>query len=102
MENAIEKLKVKEIKEYNIDEASLDAICFIGTPFRNTGLKNKLLLSSSLHLKNNIFFEFDVKDIIKIEEIDKIVDNQGNSIPVIKIWVKKGSKALKHEPFIVE
>lgn len=102
MEKYLEKLNIKEIKEYNIEEASVNAICFYGSLFKNPGIKNKILLTPILFLKKNIFYEFDVKDIIKIEEIEKVTDSSGNLVTVVKLWIKKGSKAIKHEPFIVE
>lgn len=102
MEKYLEKLNIKEIKEYNIEEASLNAICFYGSLFKNPGVKNKILLTPILFLKKNIFYEFNINDIIKIEEIEKITDSSGNLLTIVKLWIKKGAKAIKHEPFIVE
>jgi len=102
MEKSLEKVQFKEIKGFNSDEASLDAVCFIGTPFKNTNVKDKIFLSSNLFSIKKVFYEFSIKDIIKFEEIDNIVNVQGNSYSIYKVWVKKGAKALKHEPFIIE
>ncbi len=98
----IEDMKLQDLQQYDFEEAARNAICFIGTPFKNPSRKDKVVLTPSAFGLNKVFYEFDVKDVVKWEEIDKIVDNKGNTLPVIKLYIKKNSNALKYEPFRVK
>ena len=49
-----------------------------------------------------MFFEFNINDIVHVEELSSIVNEAGESLRIVKIWVKKGSLGLRYEPFVVE
>ncbi|MCX8059174.1 MAG: hypothetical protein N3A58_07150 [Spirochaetes bacterium] len=101
MENLLESIKFKDLKAYDVNEATVNSVCFIGTPFKNPTIQDKIFISNLFFSDMNTFFEFDIKDIIKFEEIDTIVNKDGNSYSLYKIWVRKGAKGIKHESFTV-
>lgn len=101
MENLLENIKFKDIKLYNIDEAASNSICLIGTPFKNPNIQDKIFISNLFFSETNVFYEFDFKDILKFEEIDTIVNKDGSTYSLYKIWIKKGAKGIKHEYFII-
>jgi|YNPMSStandDraft_1061717.scaffolds.fasta_scaffold00523_10 hypothetical protein len=101
MENLLEKVKLKDLKKFDPNDSLANSVCFIGTPFRNPNLKDKIFLSTFIFSNENIFYEFDLNDVVKFEEIDNIIDKDGNNYSIYKIWIKKGSKGIKHETFTI-
>lgn len=60
-----------------------------------------LILMAEPFSKNKEFYEFTVDSIGQIEEIGTITNQDGESALQIRVWVKKGTPAIKSKPFIV-
>ena len=97
----IQEYEFRDIKEYDPNVMLKNAVVYIGTAFK-TQDKKKFIISPTLFSKKKVFYEFNIDDLLKWEEIDNIVDNEGHTIIVVKAWIKEGAKGIKHEPFIVE
>ncbi len=60
-----------------------------------------LLLSGILDGDDQVCYDFSLNDIIHIEELENLVSFEGESIRVMKIWVRKGAEAFSLTPFKV-
>jgi hypothetical protein len=79
-----------------------NGIVFTGTPRKHPYDKEKIILIHSPLSTHIVFYEFRTEDILGIEEEPNIVDENGVSLPIVNIWVRKGSTAVKFEPFRVD
>lgn len=91
-----EIMKYSEHSDY-----SKNNVAFTGAPRKHPYDKKKILLISDPFSSNTIFFEFKIADIIHVDELPRIVSEKGESLNLVKIWVKKGSLGLRYEPFVV-
>ncbi|MGB4270633.1 MAG: inorganic pyrophosphatase Ppa, partial [Spirochaetota bacterium] len=64
--------------------------------------KSKIILLSDPFSDKKIFYEFSIDTIDLVEELGTISSQDGKNALQIRIWVKKGTVALKYEPFIIE
>jgi inorganic pyrophosphatase len=51
---------------------------------------------------NTSYYEFKSKDISYVEELPNIVNLDGETIKMVRIWVKKMSVGILCSPFLVE
>ncbi len=99
----LQKAGIFEIEKYSSHpNYSKDCVAFTGAPRKHPNDPDKLILISDPFSTNTIFFEFKMDDIKHMEELPSIVSETGESLKIVKIWVKKGSLGLKYEPFVVE
>lgn len=77
-------------------------IAFVGTPKKHQYDKSKIILLSDPFSDKKIFYEFSIDTIDLVEELGTISSQDGKNALQIRIWVKKGTIALKYEPFIIE
>ena len=76
-------------------------IAFTGSPQRHFFDPDKVLLVTDPFSRNTSYFEFLSDDIAYVEELQTSVDIDGNAIPMVRIWVRKGSIAIRSTPFVV-
>ncbi len=48
------------------------------------------------------FYEFRSQDILYVEETSAIAMPDGSMVPTVRVWVRKGTTALKIVPFHVQ
>jgi len=77
-------------------------VAFVGTPKKHQYDKSKIILLSDPFSDKKIFYEFSIDTIDLVEELGTISSEDGKNALQIRIWVKKGTVALKYEPFIIE
>ncbi|MDH7553327.1 MAG: inorganic pyrophosphatase Ppa [Spirochaetota bacterium] len=77
-------------------------VAFVGTPKKHQYDKSKIILLSDPFSDKKIFYEFSIDTIDLVEELGTISSRDGKNALQIRIWVKKGTIALKYEPFIIE
>lgn len=99
--------KLLEISNnYNIDKLrnvnySKDCAPFEGSPKRHPTNENILILIANPFDENKRFFEFHLDTICAVEEIGTLTADDNKSAYQIRVWVKKGTMAVKSETFIV-
>jgi len=49
-----------------------------------------------------IYYEFKINDISYVEELPNLVNMEGETITMVRIWIKKMSIGIKCFPFVVE
>ena len=96
----------KEIQKYNasVDREELFArfVSFAGAPRKHPYDPTRILLVTDPFSQQTSFYEFDSDDIVYAEEINTLVTPDGESVNMVRIWVRKGSIGLHCTPFLVE
>ena len=93
-------------RTYNLDRSrninySEEFFPFEGSPKRHPTNENILILISNPFEEYKQFFEFHMDTISAIEEIGTLTSDDCQSAYQIRVWVKKGTMAVKSETFIV-
>lgn len=76
-------------------------VSFSGSPRKHPHQPEKIVLIADPCSANTFYYEFAKADITFVEELPSIVDMEGNTITLMRIWIKKGSIAVRSTPFIV-
>lgn len=77
-------------------------VSFSGSPRKHPYNSNKVILIADPFSTNNLYYEFSKDDISYVEELPNLVNPDGSTIAVVRVWVKKLSVAIRCSPFIVE
>lgn len=75
-------------------------VSFEGIPRKHPFDAGRIVLIMRPFCEDVCYYEFRKSDVEGMEEISNIADETGNSLPVVRIWVKKGSVGIKSSPFI--
>ncbi|MFC1524219.1 inorganic pyrophosphatase Ppa [Thermodesulfobacteriota bacterium] len=75
---------------------------FSGAPRKHPKDEDKVILIIDPYSGASSYYEFMVKDISFVEEIANIVNLDGATVILYRVWVKKQSVGLHCSPFIVE
>ena len=75
---------------------------FCGIPKRSPADTSKIIVLTEAFSSENEYFEFSLKDIGHIEEIETISGPDGRNAIKVRLWVKKGSRALTSRSFTVQ
>jgi hypothetical protein len=102
----IKKLIEKSQKEFSVQKYMVEDFktthrVFEGTPKKHPNDGNIMILLTDPFSKKKDFYEFTVDSIGHIEEIGTITNQDGDSAMQVRLWVKKGTPAIKAKPFIV-
>lgn len=89
---------VDKLRSVNYRE---DYIPFEGSPKRHPTNDNILILIANPFEVDKKFFEFYLDTISAIEEIGTLTSDDNKSAYQIRVWVKKGTMAVRSETFIV-
>lgn len=73
---------------------------FEGTPRKHPYNPDRIILIMKPFCQDVCYYEFKLSDVDGMEELSNIVDQDGNSLPRVRIWVKKGCVGIKSTPFI--
>ncbi|HTX73158.1 MAG TPA: hypothetical protein VMC79_10060 [Rectinemataceae bacterium] len=97
----LESEPLSEIVRYHT-EVPQDAVAFIGTLRKHPYDEDKCLLIGDAGDWEPSIFEFRVADVAAMEELPSPVDESGQSRPLAKLWIRKGSYGIRYEPFEVD
>ena len=89
-------------KPKNIHLLKNSHVSFSGTPKKHPYDTNKIILVADPFSTNTLYYEFDKDDISYLEELPSLVNLDGETITMVRIWVKKMSVGVRCSPFIVE
>ncbi len=96
-----EKLEIqKYVNPENLDKKN--HIFFSGSPRKHPYERTRVILIADPFSENTFFYEFNIEDIAFAEELPNISNLKGDSVSMVRIWVKKKSLALQCIPFIVD
>lgn len=98
-----EKFAIQAYKRpQNIRELIKTHVPFSGAPQRHPYEPNKIILMPDPFSTHTFYYEFEAENISFVEELPSLVDIDGKTISMLRIWIEKGSIGLRCSPFIVE
>ena len=98
----LESLPTFELEKYDARQSISDhCIPFTGTPKKHPYDGDKLILVQNPFSSKTLFYEFYLEDIEAVEDVPSLGTETGESMKMVKIWVTKGSRGLRYEPFEV-
>jgi len=101
MNNYLEMLPLSGIAKYT-GTPPKDALPFAGYPQQHPSEKNKLLLAYDPLGPAPKLMEFKLEDVLFVEDIPSAVTEEGEGIPLVKLWVRRGAHGVILEPFEVK
>lgn len=79
-----------------------DAVAFSGYPRQHPFEQDKLIFVLDPMGTHPTIIEFKLNDIVFVEDQPSMVTETGESLRMVKIWVRKGAFGVIHEPFEVQ
>ena len=77
-------------------------IAFTGAPRKHPYDPDKVILIVDPYSTNTFYYEFRADDIAYVEELPSMVNLEGKSITMVRLWIKKMSIGVRCTPFIVQ
>ena len=77
-------------------------VSFSGSPQKHPYDPEKVILVADPFSTDTLYYEFNKDDISYVEELPNLVNQQGDTITMARVWVKKMSVGIRCSPFIVE
>lgn len=85
----------------NRDELFANFISFTGSPRKHPYDSSRLLLVIDPFSQHTSFYDFETGDIAYAEEISTLVTPEGESVTMVRLWLRKGSLGIHCAPFQV-
>jgi len=106
LKDLMKKSKKLEIQAYKkrIDPKELRKgyVPYTGSPTKHPFEHDKVILLIEPYSSSTSYYEFKTNDIFYVEELANISNIDGETVPMVRIWIQKGSIALRCSPFFVE
>lgn len=77
-------------------------VSFSGTPRKHPFDPEKVILIVDPYSTHTFYYEFRTEDVDYVEELPNIVNLEGTSIAMVRLWIKKMSIAVRCTPFVVQ
>jgi hypothetical protein len=90
----------KELEKYRAP-LSQDAVAFAGVPRKHPYDEEKILIFYDPLSRDSKILEFKVQDIVSAEDLPSPVTERGESLNLLRIWIRKGAFGMQYEPFEV-
>ena len=97
----LELLPLSSITKYTKGHPK-NGIPFTGYPRVHPSDKSKLIIVNDPLGEKPEVLEFNLDDILFVEEFPSAVTETGEGVPMVKLWIKRGSVGVKLEPFEVK
>jgi inorganic pyrophosphatase len=97
----LETLPVSRIARYR-GGPPRDTVPFTGFPQQHPSDKYKLILVNDPLGDNPAVMEFKLDDVLYAEEVHSAVTEEGEGVPLIKLWIRRGARGVVMEPFEVQ
>ena len=92
-----------EIIKFNTKDNFVEkAVSFKGSPRKHPYDSEKLILIANPFSAHTFFYEFLIKDIIHYDELPSLVTDSGDTAPIVRIWVLRGTIGIEYTPFEVD
>jgi inorganic pyrophosphatase len=103
LQKVAEKFEIQAYKRpRDIKELRKTHVPFSGSPQKHPHDRSRVILISDPYSTYASFFEFFKQDISYVEELPNLVSMEGETILMVRIWVKKRSIAVRSTAFVVE
>ncbi len=103
IKNFLELKDAFELEKYvrNMDFDKKNCCSFYGSPKKHPYEKKRVILVTDPFGEQTFYYDFKLKDILSIEEQPRITSPAGDSVSMVRLWVKNGSVGLQCTPFAV-
>jgi len=102
----LQKAEKFEIQTYkrpkNFKSLKKSHVAFTGSPQKHPDDSEKVILVSDPFSTSTFYFEFKKDDVTYVEELSNLVNLEGETVPMARIWIKKMSVGVRCTPFLVE
>lgn len=102
---SLQKAEKFEIEKYNapkdIRSLSKTHVPYTGSPQKHPLDADQIILVPDPYNASSPYLEFSKNDITHVEKLANIVNMQGETFTMARIWVKKGCIAIQCTPFQV-
>ena len=96
------KMDILPIEKFNYTKFSEEnSVVFTGSPVKHPYENDKFILISDPLSANTDFIEFKKEDLIFVEDLPSLISDKGESIQMVKVYIKKGAIAVRYKPFVV-
>ncbi len=102
MKNLFKHAECFEVDTYKPVDFREKHVSFMGAPEKHPYAVDKIILIHDPFSTSISYYEFDAADVVGVEELPSLVDAEGRSVKMCRIWVRKGSIGVRSTPFIVE
>jgi hypothetical protein len=89
-------------KPHDIKSLKKNHVAFSGSPRKHPYDPYRIILMVDPGSNDNHYLEFNVDDISFVEELPNIVTLDEEVIPIVRLWVRRGSIGIRSIPFWVE
>ncbi len=97
----IETAQLYEIEKYEGGPPK-DAVAFTGAPRQHPFEKEKLILVNDPLGSSPSIMEFKLSDVVHVEDVPSPINERGEGLRLVRMWVRKGAFGIIHEPFEVQ
>lgn len=77
-------------------------IAFTGSPRKHPYDPNRVILITDPYSRITSYYEFKTADISFVEELANLVDMEGETVIMTRVWVKKKSVGARASLFVVD
>lgn len=78
-----------------------DAVAYVGSVRQHPYDETRLLVITTREQEDSHFYEFRKKDLVAIDALNEVVNSKGDTIQILRIGIKKGSRGVEMKPFEV-
>jgi len=78
-----------------------NSVAFSGVPRKHPYDPDKFMLFSDPLGKNPCILEFKMSDLVQVEQLPSPVTREGESLFLVRVWVRQGALAMQYQPFEV-
>ena len=97
----LESLPLNEIAKYT-EGPQKNGVPFTWYAQQHPAEKGKVILVYDPLGANPAVMEFKLEDVLYIEEVHSAVTTTGEGVPLIRLWIRKGSHGVILAPFEVD
>ncbi len=83
-----------ELRREDVDRARL--VSMMGTPRKRESDSKFILIPDPLS-SLPVYYEFETKDVVEIEQEIMVSDRKGNSYPLVRAWFREGTLCVRSE-----
>jgi hypothetical protein len=104
--NFPEQIKKFELETYkkqkSLKELRKTHVAFSGSPLKHPYDPKKVILVPDPYGGNPFYYEFNNSDINYVDKLPSIVNVGGETVNMVRLWVRKMSTGVLCTPFFVE
>jgi hypothetical protein len=89
-------------KPKNVMELRKTHVPFSGSPLKHSYDPKQVILVPDPYGGNPFYYEFNNDDVHYVEKLPNIVNVDGETVKMVRLWVKKMSMGVLCTPFFVE